>query len=121
MTPIVLVEQMKQLDTTYLNARDTTEYEMMLVKVSVHCQPSTNTLLFGNTVLDYNQNCDIFFLAVQKFIIESKRFKLWKLSLCLPVCLSLSRKFSFCWFVFFLLCHIFTFLFSLLYFVWYVV
>ena len=47
----------------------------MLGKVSVHCQPTTNTLLFGNTELDYDQNSDIF-LAVQKFIIENKRFKL---------------------------------------------
>ena len=45
----------------------------MLAKVSVHCQPTTNTLLFGNTDLDYNQNCEVF-LAVQKCIIDSKRF-----------------------------------------------
>ncbi|MCG7877682.1 MAG: reverse transcriptase domain-containing protein [Candidatus Thiodiazotropha endolucinida] len=46
----------------------------MMTKVTVYCQPTTNTLLFGDTELSYNQNCEIF-LAVQKFITDSKRFK----------------------------------------------
>ncbi|MCG8033229.1 MAG: hypothetical protein JAZ03_13755 [Candidatus Thiodiazotropha taylori] len=46
----------------------------MMAKATEHCQPTTNTLLFGHTELTYNQNCEIF-LAVQKFITDSKRFK----------------------------------------------
>ena len=69
------MELKKHFNSTYLNARGITEYEMMLVKVSVHCQPTTDSFLFDNTELDYNKNCETF-LVVQTFVtVDSKRFK----------------------------------------------
>ena len=46
----------------------------MLNEISRYCTPSLNVLLFGDEHLNYNNNLAIF-IAVQKYIFESKRFK----------------------------------------------
>ena len=48
----------------------------MINKISRYCMPSLNSLLFGDDHLNHNchSNSEIF-LAVQKFIIDSKRFQ----------------------------------------------
>ena len=46
----------------------------MMNKISRYCMPSLNSLLFGGDHLNQNSNSEIF-LAVQKFIIDSKRFQ----------------------------------------------
>ena len=49
-------------------------------KISRYCMSSLNSLLFGDDHLNHNNNSEIF-LAVQKFIIDSKRFQSWGISL----------------------------------------
>ena len=46
----------------------------MLNEISKYCTPSLNCLLFGDDNLNHSCNSDVF-LAVQKFIFESKPFK----------------------------------------------
>ena len=46
----------------------------MLRSVSQFCQPSLNTLLYGNDNLSYNDNKTIL-VIVQDFIVKSKRFR----------------------------------------------
>ena len=46
----------------------------MINKISRFCTPNLNCILLGDTELSYNNNLDIF-LAVQKFILDSKRFQ----------------------------------------------
>ena len=46
----------------------------MLNEISKYCTPSLDCLLFGDDHLNYGCNSDVF-MAVQKFIFESKRFK----------------------------------------------
>lgn len=45
----------------------------LLNRVSIYCQPTVNIFLYGSTDLPDDQNEDIF-LAVQDFILKSKRF-----------------------------------------------
>ena len=52
----------------------------MINKISRYCMPSLNSLLFGDDHLNNNSNSEMF-LAVQKFIIDSKRFQSWGISL----------------------------------------
>ena len=44
----------------------------MINKISRYYMPSLNSLLFGDDHLNHNSNSEIF-LAIQKFIIDSKR------------------------------------------------
>ena len=46
----------------------------MLNEISKYCTPSLDCLLFGDDHLNHRCNSDVF-MAVQKFIFESKRFK----------------------------------------------
>ena len=46
----------------------------MLNEISKYCTPSLDCLLFGDDHLNHSCNSDVF-MAVQKFIFESKRFK----------------------------------------------
>ena len=46
----------------------------MLNEISKYCTPSLDCLLFGDGHLNHSCNSDVF-MAVQKFIFESKRFK----------------------------------------------
>ena len=46
----------------------------MINRISRFCTPSLNCILLGDTELNYNNNSYIF-LAVQKFILDSKRFQ----------------------------------------------
>ena len=39
------------------------------------CQPTLNVLLFGNDELSMQQNINIF-LAVQNFVLKTKRFQI---------------------------------------------
>ena len=43
--------------------------------VSMICQPTLNVLLFGNDELSMQQNSNIF-LAVQNFVLKTKRFQI---------------------------------------------
>ena len=74
------------LNTTFSNARDTIKY----ARISRYFTPCFSCLLFGDEYLNHNYNLAIF-IAVQKYIFESKRFKSWgslslSLSLSLFVC-----------------------------------
>ena len=48
--------------------------EEMLNEISRYCTPSLNILLFGDEYFNHNNNF-FYFIAVQKYIFESKRFK----------------------------------------------
>ena len=54
--------------------RHTAARTEMINKISRFCTPNLNCILLGDTELSYNNNLDIF-LAVQKFILDSKRFQ----------------------------------------------
>ena len=54
----------------------------MLNEISKYCTPSLDCLLFGDDHLNHSCYSDVF-LAVQKFIFESKHLSLEKLSLSL--------------------------------------
>ena len=47
----------------------------LFATVSPVCQPTSNVLLYGSEHLTHNENKQIF-LAVQDFLIKSKRFEI---------------------------------------------
>ena len=74
MALIVNVVQLKLSSTTFSNARDIVNYVKNVKRDIKGCTLSSDCLLFGEDHLNHNCNSDIF-LAVQKFIFESKRFQ----------------------------------------------
>ena len=67
-----------EVENTHHYLFDCTRYDdlrrELLNAVSHYCEPTVNTILFGNSSLTSNQNQNIF-IAVQDNLIKSKRFQ----------------------------------------------
>ena len=67
-----------EVENTHHYLFDCTRYEdlrrELLNAVSYYCEPTVNSILFGNSALTSTQNQNIF-IAVQDYLIKSKRFK----------------------------------------------